>query len=184
MNCYVHDRVPAVGLCSFCQRAVCRQCVADDSRRLVCRVCIGRPGVFGYEYRSAVAIGGWPLVHVAFGLDPATMRPRVARGVVAIGNIAVGGIALGGLACGLVTLGGVSLGLAAALGGTAIGLGLSIGGIAVGSIAVGGVALGFSYAVGGVAIAPAVIDGRRCDPAVVDLIRRWIRFANLPPRCG
>ncbi|HET8945469.1 MAG TPA: hypothetical protein VFQ07_00665 [Candidatus Polarisedimenticolia bacterium] len=45
----------------------------------------------GYEWRSQAAVGGWPLVHVAFGHD-ARGRMRVARGVVAVGQFAVGGI--------------------------------------------------------------------------------------------
>jgi hypothetical protein len=128
---------------------------------------------YGYEYKSSVAIGAWPLVHVCAGIDPVTMRPRIARGVVAIGNIAVGLVAIGGVACGVFTLGGASIGLLLAVGGAALGLGLSIGGLAVGSIAIGGAAVGFVYAVGGGAFGPAVIDGRHCDEAARDFVRRW-----------
>jgi len=183
MNCYVHDRVPAVGLCAVCQRAVCRDCVGRDSPRIVCRECLTRQSVVGFEYRSAARIGSWPLVHVCGGIDPATMRPRVAKGVIAIGNIAVGAVAIGGAACGLLTLGGASLGLLCAIGGAAIGAGVSIGGFAVGTVAIGGAAIGFSYAIGGGAIGPAIIDGRRCDPAALDFIRRWIAFLGTPPSC-
>jgi hypothetical protein len=45
----------------------------------------------GYEWRSRASIGGWPLVHVAFGHDPRG-RLRVARGVVAVGQFAVGAV--------------------------------------------------------------------------------------------
>ncbi|HYM24079.1 MAG TPA: hypothetical protein VEU08_12760 [Vicinamibacterales bacterium] len=129
---------------------------------------------FGFDYKSSIAIGGWPLVHVATGVDPVTLRPRVARGVVAIGNVAVGAVAIGGAALGLVSVGGASIGLLFALGGLALGLGFSIGGLAIGSFAVGGAAIGFFYAVGGGAFAPASIDGRHCDQAVVDFARRWL----------
>jgi hypothetical protein len=183
VNCFVHERVPAVGVCSLCQKAVCRGCVGGAAPRLVCRSCLAQPALLGAEYRSSAAIGNWPLIHVCSGVDPLTRRPRVARGVVAIGNIAVGGIAVGGLACGLVTIGGASLGLAAALGGAAIGVGVSIGGVAVGSIAMGGAALGFSYALGGLAFAPAAIDGRHCDPAAADFLRAWLSAGLLPPNC-
>ena len=61
-----------------------------------------------------------------------------------------------------------------AVGGAALGLGLSIGGLAVGSIAIGGAAVGFSFAVGGGAVGPAVIDGRHCDEAARELVRRWL----------
>ena len=81
---------------------------------------------------------------------------------------------VGGLACGLITFGGASIGLLLAVGGLALGTGLSVGGFAVGSLAVGGAAVGFFYAVGGAAFAPASIDGRHCDQAVVDFARRWL----------
>ena len=183
MNCFSHERTPAVGLCSICQRAVCRQCAAVDTPRVVCRTCVERRSTMGFEYRSSATLAGWPLIHVCAGVDPVTMRPRVAKGVIAVGNVAIGGIAIAGVACGLVTFGGVSVGLLFALGGAAVGAGLSIGGLAVGSIALGGAALGFIYAVGGGALGPAVIDGTRCDPDAVDFVIRWLGSWPLPPNC-
>jgi hypothetical protein len=183
VNCFVHDRTPAVGICAVCQKAVCHQCVGRSTPRLVCRTCLDRQYVAGFEYRSSATVAGWPLIHICLGLDLATMRPRVAKGVLAIGNIAVGSIAIAGLAFGLVTVGGVSLGLLAAFGGLAVGAGLSIGGVAIGSVAIGGAAIGFAYALGGAAFAPAVIDGRRCDPAMVELVRQWLGSGFLPPTC-
>jgi len=70
-----------------------------------------------------------------------------------------------------------------ALGGLAAGLGLSIGGLAIGSVAVGGAAIGFVYAIGGGAFGPAIIDGRRCDPAAVEFVRQWLGSSLLPPNC-
>lgn len=183
MNCYTHSQTAAVGLCALCQRAVCRSCVGADAPRVVCRACLDRRAIVGYEYRSAASVGGWPLVHVCMGVDPLTLRPKVAKGVIAIGNIAVGGVAIAGLAAGLVTVGGLSVGLLFAFGGLAMGLGLSIGGLAVGAIAVGGLAVGYNYAIGGAAFAPAVIDGRRCDPAALDFARRWLASRFVPPHC-
>ena len=183
MNCYVHQQTAAVGVCIVCQKGVCRDCVGRDTPRLVCRACMERGAVFGYEYRSAATIGNLPLIHVCTGIDPQTMRPKVAKGVIAIGNIAVGGLAIGGLACGLVSVGGGSIGIALAFGGAALGLGLSIGGLAVGSVAVGGLAIGFVYAIGGAAFGPAVIDGRRCDEAAREFLVRWLGSPRLPPNC-
>ena len=183
MNCFVHDRNAAVGMCVACQRAVCHECVGRHTPPLVCRTCAERGTVLGYEYKSAATIGEWPLIHVCMGLDAATMRPKVAKGVVAIGNIAVGVLAIGGLSFGLITIGGVSIGLAGALGGAALGLGMSAGGFALGSIAIGGLTIGFKYAIGGLAIGPAVIDGRQCDEAAREFLSRWIRTSALPPSC-
>jgi hypothetical protein len=183
MNCFVHGRTAAVGFCVFCQKAVCHECVGKDSPRLLCRNCIQQSTILGFEYRSTASIAGWPLIHICAGVDPATMRPRVAKGIIAIGNIAVGVVAIAGLAGGLVTVGGLSLGLVFALGGAALGFGLSIGGLAVGSLAVGGAAIGFSYAIGGAAFGRAIIDGQRCDPAVLDFVRQYLGSAVLPPAC-
>jgi hypothetical protein len=183
MNCFVHDRAPAVGMCAVCQKAVCHDCVGRDAPRIVCRTCVEGKAVFGFEYRSAATFGEWPLVHICTGMDPLTMRPRVAKGVIAIGNIAIGGVAVGGLSFGLLTFGGLSIGLLFAMGGLAVGLGLSIGGLAIGSVAMGGAALGFHYAIGGGAIGPAIIDGRRCDPAAAEFLRQWLGSFGLPPHC-
>jgi hypothetical protein len=161
MNCFTHSRSAAVGMCVLCQKAVCHECVAREVPRLVCDACSARGGVmglgwygYGYEYKSSMTIGSWPLIHVCAGMDPVTMGPRIAKGVVAIGNVAVGVLAIGGLACGLFTVGGASIGLLLAVGGAALGLGVSVGGLAVGSIAVGGAAVGFIHAIGGGAIGP------------------------------
>jgi len=183
VNCFNHPQTAAVGLCALCQKAVCRQCVGADSPRVICSSCLDRRAIIGFEYRSAMSIGGWPLIHVCLGMDPLTMRPRVAKGVIAIGNIAVGGVAIAGLAAGLVTAGGLSIGLLFALGGVAAGLGLSLGGVAIGAVAVGGVAIGYMYAIGGAAFAPAVIDGRGCDSAALDFAQRWIWSPFVPRNC-
>ncbi len=183
MNCYVHDRQTAIGICALCQRALCRECVRIEQPRLVCVACGERGGVIGFEWKSRARIGSWPLVHVCLGNDAATLRPRVACGVIAIGGIAVGGLAIGGVTLGLVSLGGVSIGIVAAVGGVAAGLGLSFGGFALGSVAIGGLAIGLEHAVGGAAFAPHVVDGMHCDPATRDLVARSLDASLLPPHC-
>jgi len=183
MNCFTHDRSAAVGICCVCQKAICRQCIAFEKPRLVCQDCAQRRFVMGFDYRSSIAIGGWPLIHISAGIDPVTLRPRVAKGIIAIGNIGVGVIAIAGVAVGLFTLGGMSLGLLLAIGGMAVGAGLSLGGLAVGSIAIGGLAIGFFHAIGGAAFGPSVISGRHCDRATFEFIRQWLGSVTVPPNC-
>src|SRR5712691_579683 len=136
MNCFTHSHNAAVVICVICQKGICHECVARETPRLVCLACAASRSAlgygwygwygYGYEYRSSTTIGGWPLIHVCAGIDPVTMRPRIAKGVVAIGNIAVGALAIGGVACGLFTVGGASIGLLLAVGGAALGLGVSV----------------------------------------------------------
>lgn len=127
---------------------------------------------FGYEYRSKTTVFGWPLVHIATGLDPMTGRKRVAKGIIAIGDMAIGGLAfgggavgvfaVGGAAIGLFSFGGLAIGLLVALGGGAIG-GLAVGGGAIGFIAVGGGAFGY-YATGGGAYGVHPLGANVQDP--------------------
>jgi len=140
----------------------------------------------GSEWRSKTTLFGWPLVHIAHGVDPETGRMRIARGVIAIGNAAIGGLAMGGAAAGGIAIGGmgiVSLGGCAvgglALGGMAVG-GVAIGGMAVGLIALGGMAVGY-YAAGGGAFGTYVVTGSVQDPEAVaffnglrDGLRSWL----------
>ena len=100
-----------------------------------------------YEYRSQAEICGWPLVHIARGIDPETGRMRVARGVIALGDIAVGAISLGGISAGIFSIGGVSIGSYA------------LGGIALGGTAIGGIAVGLCSALGAIAVAPNFARG-------------------------
>lgn len=102
------------------------------------------------EYRSPMTFWGWPLLHVAFGRDPATGKMRTARGVFAIGNHAVGGLAIGGTACGVIAFGGLAVG-GIALGGLGLGL-FAFGGIALGLFSIGGISLGLLLALGGGAL--------------------------------
>ena len=80
----------------------------------------------GYEWKSAATFGGWPLVHIAFGIDRAG-KVRTARGIVALGQRAIGGVACGILALGVVSVGVVSGGI------------ISLGVVAGGLLLAGGV---------------------------------------------
>src|SRR4051794_36877356 len=76
--------------------------------------------MFGAEYKSQAHIGSWPLVHVAYGLDPVTGKARTARGIIAIGNKANGFFAVGGIAKGVIAFGGIAFGVFA-IGGLGVG---------------------------------------------------------------
>ncbi|HXR45867.1 MAG TPA: serine/threonine-protein kinase [Candidatus Limnocylindrales bacterium] len=124
-----------------------------------------------YEYRTKTALFGWPLLHVAIGVDPATGLKRNAKGIIAlgcrpIGVIAFGDVAVGVIACGIFGYGLVSISVVAvgvvALGSVAAGLWLAMGGVALAPIAIGGAAFGY-YANGAMvfgkhAIGPGVYD--------------------------
>jgi hypothetical protein len=127
---------------------------------------------WNYEYKSEAELFGWPLVHIAQGIDPETGMPRVAKGIIAIGNIAIGGLAIGGLAAGGIVLGGLGFGVFA-LGGLSIGILAAAGGLAVGgAFAIGGAALSLMYAMGGLALAPHFIGGNGVDPEFLQLLDR------------
>ena len=102
---------------------------------------------FGFDYRSARTIFGLPLLHVATGIDPATGKSRVAKGIFAIGARAQGVFAFGGMARGVVAFGGLAIG------------GVAIGGMSVGVFSMGGLALALFFAYGGIAAAPFALGG-------------------------
>lgn len=93
-----------------------------------------------YNFRSKQKLLGIPLVHVAWGLNPETKKPHVAKGVVAVGPVAAGLIAVGIEAYGLFAGGALAMGVAPvglmALGLAAVGL-LSVGVTASGMATIG-----------------------------------------------
>lgn len=112
-----------------------------------------------FEYRSRTTLFGWPLLHVATGIDPTTGRKRSAKGIIAVGTaprgvIAFGDVAVGVIACGIFGYGLISVSVVAvgviACGSVAVGLFVGMGGVAFAPIALGGAAFGY-YANGAVA---------------------------------
>ena len=111
------------------------------------------------DYRTQQSLFGHPLIHVAWGVDPATGRLRVAKGILAVGPAAFGVIAVGFSAWGLFPCGLVAGGLLP-VGLLAVGF-WSVGLAAAGTQATGLLALAFWRAVGLVAVAPSPIGLER-----------------------
>ncbi|HOX59561.1 MAG TPA: protein kinase [Verrucomicrobiota bacterium] len=101
----------------------------------------------GVDYRSKATLFGLPLLHVADGIDPATGKRRVAKGIIAIGGIAKGVLAIGSVAMGGFAFGGITLGV------------FTFGGLALGLLSTGGLAVGLIAALGGLAVAPIALGG-------------------------
>jgi len=135
-----------------------------------------------FEYRSQTTLFGWPLVHVATGVDSATGRKRRARGIIAVGSaprgvIAFGDVAVGVIACGIFCYGPVAIGVVAvglvAVGSVALGLGWALGGVAMAPVAIGGAALGY-YANGAIAWGIHALGPGIQDPLADEFFSPWI----------
>lgn len=89
----------------------CRECQHTVSEQaLACPNC-GTPyparakwDGWGFEYKSAATVLGWPLVHISFKFRPNYM-PVPARGIIAIGQFAVGVVNISQFGIGIFSLG-------------------------------------------------------------------------------
>jgi hypothetical protein len=135
-----------------------------------------------YEYRSQATLFGWPLLHVAMGVDPATGRKRSARGIIALGNsargvIAFGDTAVGVIACGIFGYGLVSLSVVAvgviSIGSVAVGLWWAVGGLALAPVAVGGLVIGY-YACGQVVVGKYMMGPHVNNPIAGAFFNPWL----------
>jgi predicted Ser/Thr protein kinase len=136
---------------------------------------------FGFEYRSKATLFGLPLLHVTSGVNFATGKRHVAKGIIAVGDIATGVLAFGGIANGVFAFGGVAIGVIGSGGvgiglisfsGVALALLLAFGGFALGPLAVGGFACGY-YAGGGLAFGVHAVGGNAHDPVAREFFRGW-----------
>jgi hypothetical protein len=97
---------------------------------------------WGFEWRTRTEILGWPLIHVAIGRDPETLRLRVARGVVAVGQFGIGLITIAQLGFGVLLGLGQCVGGFLAIGQVALGVHFGLGQFAIGMTAIGQFAFG------------------------------------------
>lgn len=141
----------------------------------------------GWEYRSRKTLFGLPLLHIAYGKDPVSGRPRIAKGIIAMGGRACGVVAFGKLACGGIVFGGIGVGLISvsglalgllSLGGLALGLLFSLGVLAAAPFAIGTVAAGW-IAVGEAAFGGHVPSGPGSDSLAREFYKAWINRVEI-----
>lgn len=126
----------------------CRSCRKEVSVEAVTCPHCGAPsparqkwGGWGYEWKSPQSVGGWPLIHVAFGRDE-NNKLRVAKGVIAVGQFAIGGITFAQFGVGAVFGLGQFVAAPIAIGQVGLGLLFGLGQMSTGYIAIGQFALG------------------------------------------
>jgi hypothetical protein len=159
--------------------STCRECqaqVSDEAR--ACPHCgAPRPAQqdwtgTGFEWKSARAFRGYPLMHIAFGRD-SRGKLRVAKGVVAIGQFAIGLITVAQFGVGLLFGFGQFVAGPLVVAQFAGGLLLGIGQFATGYAAVGQFVLAY-YGLAQLGLAEFMWGSGRRDPEAVNFfISGW-----------
>jgi hypothetical protein len=121
---------------------------------------------WGFEWRTKAEIFGWPLIHVAIGRDPRTLKLRVARGVIAVGQFGIGLITVAQFGFGLLFGLGQLVGGYVAVGQLALGLRFALGQFAIGLTAIGQFAIG-RYVLAQIGFGTHVWSMRGRDPEAV-----------------
>jgi len=122
---------------------------------------------WGFEWRTKAELLGLPLVHVAIGRDPQTLKLRVAKGIVAVGQFGFGFVTIAQIGVGLLFgFGQVVAGLAA-VGQVALGVSFGLGQFATGTTAIGQLAIG-TYVLAQAGVGRHVWSGTVRDPDAVE----------------
>ncbi|MCC2670858.1 MAG: hypothetical protein K0Q72_3329 [Armatimonadetes bacterium] len=159
--------------------AACRSCCKEVSTEAVTCPHCGAPSParqawrgWGYEWKSKQSIGGWPVVHVAFGRDEHG-KLRVAKGVVAVGQFAIGGITFAQFGVGAVFALGQFVAAPIAIGQLGLGVLFGLGQLSTGYVAIGQFALGvWVRAMAG--FGAHVWSMAERAPEAVEFFRRWL----------
>jgi len=153
----------------------CQQPVSDEAP--VCVHCgyTLRPAVrrgwrraWGFEWRTKAEVFGLPLIHVAIGRDPQTLRLRGAKGIIAVGQFAVGLVTVAQFGVGLLFGFGQFVVGSVVVAQFAGGLVFGLGQFASGYVAIGQAAIG-EYVRAQAAWGRYVWAGMRHDPQAVAL---------------
>ncbi len=155
----------------------------EQSRWGVWRRYLYESGLSYQEFKSYATVGGMPLIHYTYGVNPTTGKRDLAKGFLAVGRKACGVIAIGQFAVGIIAIGqlalGVMLGLGQAsigwigIGQLAVGLWFGLGQFTVGYIAIGQIAFGY-YVLTQIGWGVHVWSTQQVSPAAVEF------FQSLP----
>lgn len=170
------DRTPDnLTSCRECQKTVspnakaCPHCGAPYPAKKVWKG-------WGFEWKSKTSYYGWPLVHIAVGMDR-NNKLRVARGWIAVGQFGIGLITIAQFGVGILFgLGQFILGITA-VAQFAIALLFGLGQFATGYVAIGQMALGY-YAYAQMGLAKYLWTKGHQDPEAVRFFMELKRFLN------